>query len=445
MRILFFLFFVSCLSIFSLDYFEPIFAIYSGEYPIYGTINGAFSLFPIREKKKYEEYSLSTKEWKNISGTSYATIKINDEYFPFYQIDNLESDWSLDENHIKLKSFIKSKNLLIGSTLKSIPSKPGSFLLSYDFENLDSKEVSVGLRLLLDVSTPSNEGFKLRLFNANQKDFFNHEVKFTPFQSHYWETDFDPKKKWKIRNYLIGEGLTPPDKIAFTNWKTSFDSIWDYFTKKKISILDDSAVILWWEPKKIQSGKKLSFHTEFEIRKFQLGHTIEVINPKTGYARLHLGYENKTNLEQNIEYSLAVSNGFILKDKPLEFKLPAYGILDKTIDIHLSGNGEFDLIIEESINQNSKKYFLPIEIDTDTSLQSPHVIRTDFYPIHYTSNKSGLKLKAILKEKFTNKIIGETFLSETEFAESKYVYTGSIDLKDYIGQVKLEIFSIKSQ
>jgi hypothetical protein len=65
--------------------------------------------------------------------------------------------------------------------------------------------------------------------------------------------------------------MTSPDKMVVADWKQSKDTAWGYSINGQQSILDDSSVILYYNPITVQSGQERNIQTGYGVGEFNVG------------------------------------------------------------------------------------------------------------------------------------------------------------------------------
>jgi hypothetical protein len=440
----FFLFLFLINSVFAekLVFEKPLFPIYVSEIPVYGNLDAIFSFYPTRETAKLKQYNLNRKiKTEFQSNSSYISIKVDNEIFRINQLTQVETKWDLDKNSFHFTGVLEAKKIQISMSLNPSPNNKNGFNLSYSLQNYSGMKKEIGFRLFLDISTHSKEGGYIKVLSKTTGTI-DSEIKFIPYETPYWETEIDPVQNWKLRNYLTGVNISPPDKAAVVNWEKGFESNWEYFTKKKNSILTDSALILWWEPKWIEVGKSLEVKTEFEIRKNIEGYRFDLLDANLGYGRMNLCQKNRSKQIIYLEYDFSIfPESFLLnKDYPSSFKINPNEVLDVSLPMTIYGKGKVDLILKETRDGVLKNFQIPISLSESNRSQSPPVIRSNKYPVVYITDKKGLQLKAKIKDKKNQTILAESNLTEKVNDRGTISYTAEIDLKDFNGEVEVEIY-----
>ncbi len=439
MKYFIFLFFI--IKIFSNEFIvSPVFPILIGENNIYATLEGVFSFYPSREKEKI--FNLRKNETLKPNLSSYVSLKIDNEVIKLNQFKSALSEWDEESKKVKISYFHEEKEILVLFELNSIPERKNFFKVSYEIKNLSKKNHQIGLRIFQDVSTYTSEEGKLVVYSNFDSDNHNGEVKFTPFQSPYWETEFDKYRHWKLRNHILGEGITLPDKVAFTSFEKSYFSEWDYFTKKSNNITNDSAVILWWEPKLVLAEQSIFILQEFEISSYYDGFKFDLVNPNSGFGRLKLSYKNpfKDRISVDYKFESFPENSYIIENYKTNFSLSEGEHFDKSIPMTILGKRNILFIIKETRNGVERKYSIPINLSNSNRVQTLPFQFGSTYRVKYSTDKSDLKLKAVLKSKNDNRTLGEVDLLQTKNSKNEFLYTAEIDLKSFYGEVIEEIY-----
>jgi hypothetical protein len=425
----------------------PTFAIYTNKIPIYATLSGSFTLYPEKEMNKAESHYKNLKLLDRIgSGSSYLSIKFEDKVFKFHELKSIKSEWNIEDSSITISGQIPLADIEIFMVLKNKRNRDGSFFITYGAINRTNRIIDIGFRSLIDIGSEANDGIPLKICtdNMEEKEVYSNEYKFTPFKSGYWETyETDADSIIGIRNHLTGNDNTPPDQIAFVNWEKAFTSEWKYFTNKNILTSADSAVLTWWNPQPIKSGERREVSTEYEIKKKKDGISFDLLDPETGNGRLHIKITNNTNSPKQLSYLLdAGQDAFISlnHDNPLTFVIEKNSVLDKIIPIIIHGKGSVNLTIKEKFGQVETNHNLPVRLTQENRDQSPKFWKSSKYPIIYNSDKDGLKLKGVVRAKDTGKKLGETDLISVKSIQNSFVYLGEVDLREFSGEVLVEIF-----
>ena len=142
--------------------------------------------------------------------------------------------------------------------------------IEYVIINRTDQVQMVGLRLVLDVMAGSNDGAPFRVGGqAIETDTaYSGGVSIPDF----WQV-FDSLTQPAVvaQGTLRGEGLTPPDRIYFTNWGVLRDSLWEFDFQpgrsfERLGELElDSAVALFFDPVPVPPGQRRVVATAYGL------------------------------------------------------------------------------------------------------------------------------------------------------------------------------------
>ncbi|HYE81126.1 MAG TPA: S-layer homology domain-containing protein [Clostridia bacterium] len=248
--------------------------------------NGRFSIktdegVPFKEDEKsrllFEE---------NKPETSFATFRIDGEDYIYgnnYGFLNLggvftstprilgkvnTSTWAIGTVHITQRL-----ELLEDADNPSV----GNVRITYEVENKDSSNKSIGVRMLLDTMLGSNDGAPITI--AGSQSPITKEIKLEGKDiPQYWRS-IDNLFAPAVISYGFtqGWGNLSPDEMLIGHWNGLSETKWDYsadaamdFTKTDNRYGSaDSAVALYWKPISIGPGEKKVFETYYGIGNFQ--------------------------------------------------------------------------------------------------------------------------------------------------------------------------------
>jgi hypothetical protein len=128
-------------------------------------------------------------------------------------------------------------------------------------KNVSQKDLDVGVRSIFDtyLGEPSNVHFM-----TDKLAEMSHETTITSGEKPaYWVSPLvgDPGKLGLMR-MLSGNGITPPDRVVFANWKRLYDASWGYETSAARNFnlmpysVNDSAVSEYFDPRRIPRGSE---------------------------------------------------------------------------------------------------------------------------------------------------------------------------------------------
>lgn len=199
--------------------------------------------------------------------SSYSTIRIGDENYIF-QSENTQYD---DEN-LKATTTMTADGMLITQTLEIVENVTTGIAdtvkISYTVKNIGSETKSAGVRIMLDTMLGSNDGapFKVpSLGNVTEE----RELSGNAIPS-YWQA-FDDLANPSV--FAIGtlykEGDRKPDKVQFASWGSIYDTsaeyAWDYSIDTETKVTNDSAVAIYWNPKRLAAGESTTVSTYYGV------------------------------------------------------------------------------------------------------------------------------------------------------------------------------------
>lgn len=121
-------------------------------------------------------------------------------------------------------------------------------ILRFDVRNMDKKTHEVGLRLHLDTMLGENDGAPIYVpgkgLQTNEMSFAGGEINFG-----YWKAYNKPWDPTIVATGFINpkEDYTLPDRVTIANWKRSKDTSWHYPVNRSVTVLGDSALLLYFD------------------------------------------------------------------------------------------------------------------------------------------------------------------------------------------------------
>jgi hypothetical protein len=153
---------------------------------------------------------------------------------------SIETEWILPEKIVVREStkLVENKTLIEVSVL-----------------NTDSVSHNVGVRMHLDTMLGLNDGAPIYIpgegLKTSEEDYSGSEIVFE-----YWKAYNRPQEPTIVATGMIDpkSGMTQPARIIVAEWKQSKNSGWDYEAIEGLSILGDSAVVLYYPLGMIEPG-----------------------------------------------------------------------------------------------------------------------------------------------------------------------------------------------
>ena len=141
--------------------------------------------------------------------------------------------------------------------------------IHYIVENVGQMTHAVGLRLLIDTMLGANDGAPLR---AADQAMIGDAMLSGARIPDYWQA-FDSLIEPSVTSQgtMAGGELTPPSRVAFSNWGMFADNLWDAeivpgreFIRSRESDLD-SAVAMYWDPSALAPGEVRHYVTYYGL------------------------------------------------------------------------------------------------------------------------------------------------------------------------------------
>jgi hypothetical protein len=202
------------------------------------------------------------------SGSSFTTVRIdgNDYKYgysdgvftinPYVKGDLITCTWEVGNIAI-------TQNISIVRSIAS--SYPDTAKLNYVIWNNDDIDHEVGVRIMLDIAIGDDDGAPIDIPGTayveyeREFDIYNMPLVWSAVSG----TVNNPV--FKAFGTLIGFGALTPDKFAVAYWDRIFDTLWDYYPSTDVSVADDSAVAIWWDPLTIPPGSYRTITTYYGL------------------------------------------------------------------------------------------------------------------------------------------------------------------------------------
>ena len=409
--------------------------------------NGVFTMGGEDNGKQFDLlYGHPNGAYADSHGTSYTTIKIGNKNYKFGSLDNLSVKSSSPEE-VVVEGKVPGMDIFVQQVFQKNISRTNVFQLGYRIFNKSKTDIEGGVRILLDTWAGDNDGvpFAIPGITGKEQSIYEEEISFSSTLSPIWETvDVNQKGTVFIRNTMIGSGLTPPDNVIFSSWPGAYESEWDYFPERGRSVTGDSAILSYWNPKKIKPGSVFSISTEYSYVKKENKIAIELLDSEKGTALFSIDKQPST--ANKVQYKLDISQGKVITDSGsnlIEYNLKEGEGLTRVVPITLMSTGKVVVTVTETIGSKSNKSEFNFELTGKGS--TPSVWSSKKIPVSYTDEKSGLKLKGIFINQDSGKEVASTILKEVSSNNGKFFYTGEIDIKGYEGRGVVQIEEIEDK
>ncbi len=400
--------------------------------------NGRFSMgTEIGNEKLDLIYGHPNGAFSDVIWSSYTSVSVEGKNFKFDKLENKSISKSGDQ--ILLSASVPGYPVKV--QVKLTPKGTNGFYFQINAKNEGDSPLYVGFRLLMDTWAGRSDGvpFILPGLSEGIDSIYTHEVKFSPTSSPSWET-FDPKEPRTgfLRTSLVGETISPPNRVALVNWGLAFISDWEYEVDKQNPVSGDSAVLSWWDPVLVgpQNTREGSILLESKERSDGI---FFVPENRKGNGFIYLARENTTDTVQKRTYQLFVENGSYFsdwKEGKMEYNLPARNYLYRMIPVTVSGVGDTKLQIKESVDGMSEEHVFSITLPAEIA-STPSVWDSNRkFPFRFVSEQGDRKLRGrVLDASQTKKV--EVPLRETKF-KGYSVYEGEVEV-NFEGEIISEI------
>jgi len=169
---------------------------------------------------------------------------------PPHRIDNkISTRWRLPENVVVEEIFELMEN---------------GTRIYIKITNRNYRSITVGARLNIDTMLGENDGAPIYIpgdgLRSDETEYHGSDLNFR-----YWKAYNKEENATVIASgVLYGEGLTYPDKFLVTDWKRSMYSSWDYEIDPERTILGDSSVLIYYNPRVLKPNETRAIVTMYK-------------------------------------------------------------------------------------------------------------------------------------------------------------------------------------
>jgi hypothetical protein len=202
--------------------------------------------------------------------TSFATLSVDGKLYRLGDSSDLRSTVTRTDSGVRIE--FRSSSFVVRQDLDFARSAGAALAdgirVTFALENISEREVSLGLRYLVDTWLAEKSGTH---FYTDKRPRVNVETAILRSDADAWiGTPIGPYPQATKSGFMVqisGDGVDRPDKVLLSNWKRLSDATWGYeansqrnFTLAPYSI-NDSAAALFWEPVSVARGgtRNLSF------------------------------------------------------------------------------------------------------------------------------------------------------------------------------------------
>jgi hypothetical protein len=189
----------------------------------------------------------------NIDGKIYSNSLLSRDTYHLdpYVVEHPSFVERESKDKISIKWMLPEENIFLEEMFELVEN---GTILRIRIRNEGSNAKKIGLRFHLDTMLGDNDGAPIYIpgdgLITHERSYSKENINFN-----YWKaynrketpTIISTGKILSRRESRREKEITTPDKFIISNWKRSVYSAWDYIPNSEISILGDSAVILYFD------------------------------------------------------------------------------------------------------------------------------------------------------------------------------------------------------
>lgn len=365
--------------------------------------------------------------------SSYTSLKINEDVI---KLNDFPTE-IIEQSDTKLETLTKIPNhdLEVKIIWESVALRQNSIQISYEVTNLSSQSKEVGIRMLVDTWAGYSDGVPFTL--PGNTDYSNriitNEISFNANTSPNWETtEYNSSGEVFLQNTIVGDTLVAPDEIQLVNWGSAFSNNWDYLVSESRDVTGDSAVVLKWSQKKLESNQSRRVATMFSSIERKNDISFDLTSPNTGNGILIIN--KKASNCKNLSLDYKVTDGRVLDSKGNSNTEFTFNETDSSeviqVPLTIYARGKVNLEVKERCSGVTKTHSIPVTLSDDDQFAQPNLFPVSTpIPVQFSSKLSGKKIEARLLDPITDKKIDSVLLKETK-NNNIYIYNGSLDPKN---------------
>jgi len=158
--------------------------------------------------------------------------------------------------------------------------RPDTTLITTTLRNTGAATHTVGVRVLLDLQVGGSDAPTVLIPSAGLRTGPGEGVVTTereyrspipPFYRLFGVATGEPDAVQAL-GLLASPGMTPPDRVVLGRWSVLDGTVWEY-TVTPATLLDDSALVLWWDPAPLVPEAARTFSTFYGLARWVTGDT----------------------------------------------------------------------------------------------------------------------------------------------------------------------------
>ena len=192
--------------------------------------------------------------------TSYLTLYLDQRAYKLGESADFKVTVAREGDGIRVS--YRSSHCAISQTFSIVASAGGtkdSLRISFSLENVSEKDLSIGLRMLLDTWLGEKSGAH---FSTQSAGPVSTELTLSGSYTDSWVRS--PGDSGATFQLTLADPTTRPDRVILANWKRLNDSPWSMETSPSRTFtllpysINDSAMAVFWDPVTVRKGSTRS-------------------------------------------------------------------------------------------------------------------------------------------------------------------------------------------
>ncbi|HEX6290152.1 MAG TPA: hypothetical protein VFZ66_13240 [Herpetosiphonaceae bacterium] len=226
--------------------------------------------------------------WPDAGSTSHTTIRI-DGSDHVYGLTGTQREAPTKVDARTNRSAWQIGDIEVTQTLQigqnSHTGQKDAAIIAYTLRNTGSSAHDVGTRVMIDTEINQSDGFPFRVPGVGaitkETEFSGAAVPDTFLAS---ASAID--STYVTASTLKSGGATTPDRLVLANWSNLSSTPYDYTIDPAVSLTDDSAYALYWNPKPLGAGETRTYVTLYGLGQATINQTAPLALSVRGPAAL---------------------------------------------------------------------------------------------------------------------------------------------------------------
>lgn len=195
--------------------------------------------------------------------TSETLINIDDTDYWFHEyvtdvskLDNEKCVATATIEGVKIQQILQIEN-------NPSTSKKDLISIQYRYTNTSDQEKKIGIRIMIDTMLGDNDGAPFKINGAavtTEREYFGEAI---PKIFQAMDSLTDPNVV--ATGYLYYSAEERPDKVQFACWPYICENSWNYSIEPSRSVIDDSAVAVYFDKKSLNAGSTKTVGTRYGV------------------------------------------------------------------------------------------------------------------------------------------------------------------------------------